>query len=687
MIVSMALAVTWRGDRATKFRSAVLAVAVAAVTLFVCAAASTALMADRVNQRAAERTFQQAGPDEDADLSGSSRYDSIGGDQIYVHLWRIETPGVRIPGVPAEATAGDWFVSPELARRIESEPSLQERYRGARVLGAEGVGSADELMAVRLAGPEADLDFRYVAVPGSQYSGLAAGVSVENILAGTALVLMAGIGMLRAALGPASAGLERRVTLLSLLGAGTGRLWQLQAVTTAVVAMPAATAAAVAWYLISPRLTAVPLVGQKVLKGDLAMPIWAVVAAAAAVVALTALVGLRRPHRRWGSRPTLGVPASPGRGRLLGLTVPLVLILSATTLSGTGAAPRLFIAGLVAAVVAVVVALPVLLDWLGARLAQGRSALELLVGRSLSCNARVSARSLTALASVTVLVPAAASYIATARAHDPPPPVSQVEVIRVIGELDDEVLDWFEREADGVFAEEYATRAAILNLPSTFTLVADCGSLKRYVALQSCGPDGIVVGTEAASTFARYDAAATKPPAGATRVSWLFITNDGERAEDVLRSHMVNSDDYRMSVTSRADWEFKESRSVPWILAAIQVGAIGAAAALLLSVVTNSAHSARMRLRLVGIGADLRMIRRLASAESAAVVGIVGLGGTAVGTVGAVAYGLVNGSEAPIYLPSVVLAIVVAAAAAASALASAVCVSGGSLQDATAARD
>lgn len=63
------------------------------------------------------------------------------------------------------------------------------------------------------------------------------------------------------------------------------------------------------------------------------------------------------------------------------------------------------------------------------------------------------------------------------------------------------------------------------------------------------------------------------------------------------------------------------------------------------------------------------MIRRLAAAESFTIVTIVGLGGTAVGTVGAIAYALVNGSASPNYLPPSILAELTLTAATLSAAA------------------
>ena len=103
----------------------------------------------------------------------------------------------------------------------------------------------------------------------------------------------------------------------------------------------------------------------------------------------------------------------------------------------------------------------------------------------------------------------------------------------------------------------------------------------------------------------------------------------------------------------------------------MQVSAASAFAALLLWVVTNASTTASTRTRLASLGAQMPMILRLAAAESALTVAIVGLAGTAIGTIGAVAYALVDGSVAPNHRPSLALAAVVLAAAATAGLASA----------------
>ena len=130
------------------------------------------------------------------------------------------------------------------------------------------------------------------------------------------------------------------------------------------------------------------------------------------------------------------------------------------------------------------------------------------------------------------------------------------------------------------------------------------------------------------------------------------------------------------SIISPAYSGLKESRLVPWIISGIQVAAVGAFAALLLSVVTSASQAAGTRIRLVGLGAELSMIRRLAAAESAVIVVIVGIGGVAVGTVGAVAYALVDGSVSPNYWPSTALAAATLLAAILAGLAAAIFVTG-----------
>ena len=695
MIWRTALSVTWRGDGATVARNVVVALAAAAVTLVACAATSAVFMVHGVNERAAARAFQLVESGETADLSTDVTYDSIRGEQIFVHYWRIETDGVMIPGVPPDATVGDWFVSPELQQQIGRDHLLAGRFPGARIIGEDGIGSADELVAYRLVGPEVDLRWRLSNVAGSEHIGLDAGVTVIDVAIGaTGLVVVFGTGLLRAAFGPVSTGLRRRLALLHALGATRAVQQLVAAAGIAVSAAPPAAAAALAWYVAAPRLQTVPLVGQRVLRGDLGIPVWTAALVAAGVVVLAAAVGATRRYGRVGSRPTSRMPQTPTRWRLVPLAVSIGLIAYSVTQTGQPGV-RLFVSGVFAASVGVVVALPVLLGTLGAALARRDTVVGLLAGRRLIFDAERSARPLTALASLAVIVPVAASYVAVARSGDPAPVPSTISAITVNEDLKPEAKQTIQAAANGVFVDVYRidsttepnTLAESMSVkPPRLVWVADCDSLSAHVPLDRCEPDTVTVAPEASGVFARLDAGTTTPPEQGQLDHRLLITGDGDTAEMILRSYAVNSNG-KISVFSSADNQHSESRSVVWIISAIQLGATGALAALLLSVVTGASRSAATRLRLSAIGAQASTIRRLTASESAVTVPAVGLSGAAIGTVGATAYALVDGAHAANFWPSLVIAVSVLVAAAVSAAASAAYVSDTSLRSALQTRD
>ena len=175
----------------------------------------------------------------------------------------------------------------------------------------------------------------------------------------------------------------------------------------------------------APRLQTVPLVGQRVLRGDLGIPMWTAALVAAGVVVLAAAVGATRRYGRVGSRPTSRMPQTPTRWRLVPLAVSIGLIAYSVTQTGQPGV-RLFVSGVFAASVGVVVALPVLLGTLGAALARRDTVVGLLAGRRLIFDAERSARPLTALASLAVIVPVAASYVAVARSGAPAPVPSTI---------------------------------------------------------------------------------------------------------------------------------------------------------------------------------------------------------------------------------------------------------------------
>ncbi len=631
-------------------------------------------MAHNVNERANTRSAQPALAGEPADFSRGGAYDSIRGEQIYVYYWRVETPGLTVPGVPTDAQIGDWFVSPELMRRIRVEPQLLDRFPAARQITDAGVGSADELVAYRLVGPDADLTHRLRDEPGLSWIGLNAGVKTSEVAAGGAvIVLVIGSGLLLAALGPATVGLNRRLALLRALGASGRSVWMVGATSAAVAAMPGTLASALAWYVIAPRLESIPLVGQRILPGDLEIPALLSVSAAVAVTLLVATLGTTRVRQPDGSRPASRIPTPPSRWRLAPATASTLAIVSATVVSGE-LSVGLLLMGALGASISVILATPVLMHRLGVALARAGSTFFHLAGRNFSWQAGNSSRPLTVLASVAVLVPLAASYITVARERDPEPPPSAVSAIDVNGPLDETEIRMLESEARGVFVDTYRSKPEGTE-ESTWTWVGDCEKLAPLVSMSSCGSDGIRLDPSAASAFARFDVGTTASPVGHHVGPRLFVTRDLTHAESVLRTYALNRGRLGLSVNSHDDYQMSESRVVPWIMAGIVIGSVTVLLTLMLSVATGASRNAATRQRLLAVGADPRVIRRLAAAESATIVAVVGLSGVSLGTVGAVAYAAVDGLHTTYLWPSGVLTAAVLAAAGLAAATSATVVS------------
>ncbi len=670
MVTLATLKIIWRSGF-NIFRVLVIAIVTIVVTIICCLVASAALMVERVDERASARTFTPAFPEQSADLSRDVIYDSVDGEPLFVYYWRIEKPNVSIPGISTTAAIEQWFVSPELQRKMSVDPLLYNRFPEALLIGDEGIGAADELVAYQLVGPEVKLRERLLAIPNTEWIGLNA--SIDNltvVLVGTGILLTIGAGLLAAALGTVTTNLEQRLSILNALGATHLMLWMVAAACVALIVFPVSIAASGFWYVLAPQLRSVPIVGQRVLAGDLAIPIWLCGLIVALVTALASTLGARRVPQQSSSRPATRIPKAPSGWRAVPLLGALALIVYSTTQTGAEAVHGLLI-GLIAASLCVIIALPILIYWVGNAIAANKSTLQLLLGRRLSWSAATSVRPLMILAALAVVLPVGTSYIAVARSDDSTPVNNPTTAIQFNGAIDPVSQITLEAQGKGVFADVYITESSGNEAPR-FTLVSSCQSLNNYVVLNNCGAAGIRIHPSTATIFPGIDSAATTPPRDANLGFRLFITNNAKQAEAVLRSYVVNSKRTDLAVISSEDRDPKEPRSVAWILAGLQVSAFGTFAALLLWVITNASVTAHTRVRLNNLGAQMPMIRRLAASESALTIIIIGLASTAIGTIGAVAYALVDGSIAPNYWPSLVLATAVLLTAATAGVASAI---------------
>lgn len=122
-------------------------------------------------------------------------------------------------------------------------------------------------------------------------------------------------------------------------------------------------------------------------------------------------------------------------------------------------------------------------------------------------------------------------------------------------------------------------------------------------------------------------------PPSAEVVSTFFLSEDGDRIENELRAFVVNAPRSGMQVLTPGRSVFHESPLVDWILGAATLAGIVGAMALILHLAGQAARLAPTRLRLLALGCERRLVRRLAGTEAGLSVAAVGLSCTAVGTV------------------------------------------------------
>jgi hypothetical protein len=593
--------------------------AAAAVTVIGLGCLSAWLLTTRIDHRSSERSFIPAAGGAPTALTMDGLYDELrNGRQIYVYWLRVVDPDTRVMGVAGPPRPGTWWVSPALATAIAREPGLRSRYPNARTIDLAGIAQPDELLAYRFLGPGPDLSERFTRQRGGGWIG-DGGETVELYpiaVAGLGLIGIPGVGLLTAAMGPSSGALQRRRRLLVAIGASRWTEQRLVATHVAVSSLPGALIGAAGWWAIAPRLEVVPLVGRRVVPGDLAVPVLAALVASAAVTGLATLVASVRVRRERTTRPSDAAPRRPSAARLAPLLVGLATLAAGVAIPDRGGA-RVFIMGIVATTLGATAALPFLIDRAGAALARGRSTVALLVGRRLGWNASSSARSLVAVGALGCLVPVVAAWVAVARDLDRADPRPSL-VVELRGHL----------SRPDVSALSRRTRA-------TVTVDAD-SETNRFTAATAA---------------------------------------DAVRTERMLRSYVVNGSQAHRQVTIPGRDTGHESPLVRWILGAATTFGLVALAALGLHLATQAAELARSRARLVALGADRGFLRRLAGAEAAGSVLLVGLGGTTVGAVNSWMFVQRDASAAVPVLVISLVAIVVLVAGAVAGLAAAATVS------------
>jgi hypothetical protein len=666
-VLRIALAASWRGGRVDRRRAALLAGAAAIVTVVLCGCASAWLLSTRVEDRASARGFVHAADGQPADLERAVFFDeALDGRQIYVYWWRVLDPSVSIPGVGSDpGAATGWWVTPELAARLRDDPSLADRFPSARVLAEEGVAHRAELMAYRFVGPEVPLSDRFVVGDDAEWIGDGAeAVDLYPIAVATLLLVgVPGLGLLTAAISPLAASLERRWLLLRALGAPARTRFAVVALQAALAAGPGAAAGGLVWWLGAPRLRAVPFVGKPVFGGDLALPLAWAIPAALVVTLVAVLVAAVRTRGADGPRPGDLTPRRPSFVRVLPLVGGIALTCVGAAVPGSLGA-RVFLAGVLASTVGSVVGLPYLLDRVGTRLAAGERVTTLLVGRRLRWSAVASARSLIAVGTLAALLPVVGAWVAVARDVDEVDrPASGAVVVN--GELpaaDVEVL----AARTGSIPVELATQVLPDGQPRPL-VVGDCEALRASIPIDRCGPEGFAVANDVfgGSGPPVLEGVAELPP-GLSVDAVAFVTDDVPAVDAALRAHVLNGTRPNLNVQTPGHAVFHESPLVAWILGAAALAGVLGAVALTLHLAGQAARTARTRRRLLALGTDEAVLRRIAGTEAGLVVGLVGLG---CGTVGAITSWLYVQADPTAAVPATVLALVLLGVLTASAVA------------------
>lgn len=639
------LAGTWRGRRVELVRSVLLALAAAAVAIVLGGVVSAHHLADVVRDRATGRALVPASAGAEPDAERASLFDETrDGEQIYVYWWRTRHPGL-IEGIDGTPRPNTWYVSPALLDQIEQDRVLRARYPNAEALDPSGVAAPTELLAHRTVGPDVVLPDALEVGASSDWIGDVA-ESVDTfplVVAALAFVVIPSIGLLLAALAPLRRSFDDRVAILRALGAPPRvRLWA-TLVPVLLTAGPGALAGAVLWWACASRLGSVPLVGTRVFRGDLGLPFTrslgtAVLATVTATI--LASVGTLADPAPSGPRPTSIDRAAPSAVRSVPLFAATAVLLASTVVDGRPGA-RVFLVGLLAAAVGSVVALPWLVARVGSGLATGRRLVSLLVGRRLARDAVASVRSLTALGSVLVLLPVVVAWVDTNRAGDRVRPGDRYTV-----ELQGTAPD---ASVDDVVQRSGAPVLRLVSVggegPAPLRVVGDCAALGAFGRCDAEQRLDVVpgLGLDGLTQLPVVDAA---PPGSQVEGTYL-LAEDGPGVEARVRALVVNGDDAALQVTAPGRYPFRESRLVAWILGGARLAAVLSVLALGLHLVGTSARVGRSRARLGALGAAEADIRRLAGAEAAAIVLLVGIGCEAVGALAAHLFVLNDGAARP----------------------------------------
>jgi hypothetical protein len=398
------IALGMAGSHAAEHRWRRLAIPIASVFFMVCLLSSASLLAmqGREEARLANRAATLAISPAETDLLTSTTFEDIGDKQAVI-VW-LEPAGtaapVLPPGLETLPESGTFVVSPALARLIESQPGLEARFQERTVLDRSGVLSGEELFAYARVpqGRTIAADFRTQRISG--FGADNAQIHWDYwprlhrfYLAMGALIclVLPGLFVLAAGLTSASSLRDRRLLVLRSIGVKRDRLVELSIAEGLLLSLPGVLLPAAMWFLFAPRVTTVPLVGNRVFAGDLAIGLLGMtISLVLAVVCILAIAGIGANRVVSGKRavPRPSLPsAMMSWFRFLPAAVTLGLAWYTLQGSRSSANESLFLVLIACSLVCIPFVYAGLVKSLGAELGSLKQVSIMLAGRNLSWDA------------------------------------------------------------------------------------------------------------------------------------------------------------------------------------------------------------------------------------------------------------------------------------------------------------
>lgn len=318
--------------------------------------------------------------------------------------YRCVPPGLRsLPG-PGEAVLSPGLIGMGYsALSFGLQPSRSGLAQDGRAIGADGVTSQSEAFLYARPGPGRSLGSGGALIDVEGYADSPNRLSLETI-PDIPSVRVAIVGSLWLLVIPAlaTAGLgaramstsrDQRNAFLFRLGVSFRRRRLLLAIETLALALPSAVAGALAFAVVSPHVTGIPLSGLRFLPGQFGVPLWLVAACVLVVVAVMVVAADLDLRRRTRQRQSPTDEPRPKAWRFLPLVASCAtMAASALVPPGSARGAWLVSLGMLATMPALLLVAGPTSRCVGAVLATRSTGRRWLAGRSLSAFPRANGR-------------------------------------------------------------------------------------------------------------------------------------------------------------------------------------------------------------------------------------------------------------------------------------------------------